>query len=569
MTEDEEFEFRHRLEREQTGAAPAPTAELPNAKPAPTAAVVQNAAYGGVAGIPDTLLNAPTRLWNMVKAGSYVLNREMGKLGLGPEFPAGAAPQMTQDPDYARRLLEYVGLINPAVVPHGAAQKALDVGVRGAVGGALTGGSTIPQVLTSAGMGALSSGAAAATEGLTGNKELGIAAGLAAPAGAARLFAGKENVSNDARKLAEEGVSMTPGQISGGTLKRIEDAITSIPIAGDVVKAAQRRGLVSFSNAALNRALAPVGEKLPSGLKGNDAVSYVQDTLGGKYDSLLANVTSHLDRPANAKGSQPTLRGDLGQVLGKASAKLPDEQYREFEGIVQREVVDVYRQNGGRIDGESLKKIESQLSSMATTMRQSQNYKERDMAAYVREAKDAVHETVARQNPDVAKDLKAVDNGWMNFKRAQRAASTVGSDKGVFTPAQLLSATRALDRSKDKSASARGEAPMQDLAQAGKSTLASSVPDSGTATRAVVEAGALGGLGHLLNPAAGATALGAMSIYSPPVQALIQRVMLGSQGPAVRQGAQRSVIPLAAQQQLTPEQIAAIYQAVQQSQRQR
>ena len=76
-----------------------------------------------------------------------------------------------------------------------------------------------------------------------------------------------------------------------------------------------------------------------------------------------------------------------------------------------------------------------------------------------------------------------IDKAYANFKRIQRAAAGVGTEDGVFTPAQLLSAAKAMDRTKDKRAFSEGTALLQDLAAAGKEVMPSKIPDSGTAGR--------------------------------------------------------------------------------------
>ena len=90
---------------------------------------------------------------------------------------------------------------------------------------------------------------------------------------------------------------------------------------------------------------------------------------------------------------------------------------------------------------------------------------------------------VTRANPQNATELAAIDKAYANFKRIQRAAAGVGTEDGVFTPAQLLSAAKAMDRTKDKRAFSEGTALLQDLAAAGKEVMPSKVPDSGTAGR--------------------------------------------------------------------------------------
>ncbi|MEG7603096.1 hypothetical protein, partial [Listeria monocytogenes] len=77
-----------------------------------------------------------------------------------------------------------------------------------------------------------------------------------------------------------------------------------------------------------------------------------------------------------------------------------------------------------------------------------------------------LRDLVTRSNPAHADELKAINTGWASFKRIQNAAAKVGSEEGVFTPAQLQNAVRALDRSKDKARFAEGNALMQDLSGA-------------------------------------------------------------------------------------------------------
>ena len=45
------------------------------------------------------------------------------------------------------------------------------------------------------------------------------------------------------RLLMNEGVKLTPGQMAGGVAKSIEDKATSIPLAGDMITSARRRGI--------------------------------------------------------------------------------------------------------------------------------------------------------------------------------------------------------------------------------------------------------------------------------------------------------------------------------------
>jgi len=95
----------------------------------------------------------------------------------------------------------------------------------------------------------------------------------------------------------------------------------------------------------------------------------------------------------------------------------------------------------------------------------------------------------------------------------------------VFNPSQLQSAVKALDRSKDKGAFARGSALMQDLSDPAKSRMAPSVPNSGTADRAMAAATlfSLGG-GASVSPAAIPAAVAALG-YVPGGRRIAQALL--------------------------------------------
>lgn len=89
---------------------------------------------------------------------------------------------------------------------------------------------------------------------------------------------------------------------------------------------------------------------------------------------------------------------------------------------------------------------------------------------------------------------------------------------------QLHGAVKAADRSKDKSAFAKGNALMQDLSESGRKVLGSKVPDSGTPTR-LMTAAAGGGLGAILAPKAVVAAAAPMVAYTPLGQRIIAELL--------------------------------------------
>lgn len=277
----------------------------------------------------------------------------------------------------------------------------------------------------------------------------------------------------------------------GGGVKRVEDGATSIPILGDFIKSAQRRGIEQFDTAAFNRALEPVGEKLPSGLKGNKAVEYVYGRLGEKYDELLPKMKGELYGPGGnalpSRAGQPgpvTLKQELDGIRTMGQ-NLPAEQRAQLDRILHNEIESRFTSHG-LASGETIKNIESQLGQLAKTFRKSENYDVRTLGQAVEESQNAIRRMIERVNPSHGAELQKINEGYANFKVVQNAAASMGAQEGVFTPAQHLRSVRAKDASKDKARYAEGNALQQDLGAAGKAVLPSSVPDSGTPYRAAL-----------------------------------------------------------------------------------
>ena len=146
-------------------------------------------------------------------------------------------------------------------------------------------------------------------------------------------------------------------------------------------------------------------------------------------------------------------------------------------------------QAGGRLPGDAVQKIGTQLDALAKPMRISDNPYVQQMGRLLGEADNAVDRMMARQNPALQAAKDKIDAGYAKFKTVQAASRAVGTHSdGTFTPAQLNRAIAARDRSKDKAAFARGDALMQDLAIAARDVLPQKVPDSGTPERAALMA---------------------------------------------------------------------------------
>jgi len=334
----------------------------------------------------------------------------------------------------------------------------------------------------------------------------GAIAGAAFPvigSAVSRVISPKASTNPAVAKLRSEGITPTAGQILGGAAARTEEKLSSLPLVGDAIIGAKTRAAGQLNRAVANRALSPVGSKLPDGMVGRDAVEFVGDTLGKKYDELLPGLTVKADRE---------FADNITSLSGMVRNGAMDPKYANaFDRYMRTNVLNKFKGQNA-LTGQTAKDIESDLGQTIARYSKSQDPDAQLYADALKEVQSNLRGLVARSNPQAAKELKAINTGYANFKRMERAAAGVGAEDGIFSAAQLQSAVKALDRSKDKRAFSRGSALMQDLSEPAKGVLGSKVPNSGTADRSFMA------LATLLDPKAAAMALTAPVLYSQPGQ---------------------------------------------------
>jgi hypothetical protein len=395
----------------------------------------------------------------------------------------------------------------------------------GKTGYFLGGASTIPfmpALTTVKGAAALGAGLGSAQpatswEERRTNAGIGALAGGAGQAGVNALSRViQPKTSPNIKALMNDGVTPTPGQILGGAWQRAEEGLTSLPIAGDAIKAGQRRAMEDVNRAAFNRALKPIGETLPPKMMGREAVEHVYGKLGDAYSALLPKMSTQAD------GQFAQEISSLKNMVGTGS--IDPKSAAAFERILQNDVLGKF-QGQQSITGQTLKQIEGDLTEQIKRFGISTDADQRLVGDALKEVQSTLRGLVQRTNPQHAAELKSINEGYANFKRVQRAAAGLGAEDGVFSPAQLQSAVKALDRSKDKARFSEGSALMQDLSESAKTALGNKVPDSGTPYRMATALGASGGAATFLGGPAGAAVIAAPVMYSKQGQALLAAML--------------------------------------------
>lgn len=453
----------------------------------------------------------------VVDAGNRLNNWVADKTGLVGRLPDGGVNEQVQqqERDYQAARGKDAGFDGMRVLGNVLSPANLAIASRAPAAVSLAG-----RVATGAGAGA----ASAALNPVAGDdywdeKGQQIAAGGAfggltpvATGMLGRLISPNASTNPNVAALRAEDVRPTIGQTLGGMANRVEEKLMSVPIMGDAIRAARESAQQDLNRAAFNRALAPIKDKLPKGTNGGrEAVQYTENALGKAYDRLLPKLTVQADD--QFAGQVATLRAMVND------GAIDPNYVTKFNRLLDNRVLDKF-QGQKAMTGQTFKDVESTLSAEIRRYGAAPDPDSRLLSDALKELQAGLRGLQVRSNPSHAKELQDINKGWANFKRVQRAASSVGTEEGEFSAAQLQNAVKAMDRSKDKGRFAEGGALMQDLSDAGKSVLGSKVPNSGTADRMWLGAGGLG-LGYF-DPMIPAGLLLGAGLYSSPAQSLLR-----------------------------------------------
>lgn len=279
-----------------------------------------------------------------------------------------------------------------------------------------------------------------------------------------------------AQALANLGVSLTPGQMAGGVLQRAENALASLPVVGSLIRNAEKKGIEDFNTGLINKALEPVGAALPPGIPaGREAIGAAQQIASEAYDRALAGVTFKGD----------AIMAQEMRDLRSLVAEMPQSHQQQFESIIQNRIMKRMAPTG-TMDGQTFKQVESELGFLANGFRASRDMADQQLGSALKQARELGREALERGNPGKRAEIAAANQTYAMLSRIEDASMNRATADGVFTPADLLRSIRAnARRTGTRKLFARGDAALQDIAEAGQSVLPQKIPDSGTPERAM------------------------------------------------------------------------------------
>jgi hypothetical protein len=472
---------------------------------------------------------------SVVNAGNAANNWLADKTGLVPRLPAGGVDQQVREREQnyqaQRQAAGESGFDGYRTL--GNVLSPANVGIATGLPAAATLGG---RVLAGAAGGAATSALNPVTEGdFTGEKlkQVGVGAGFGAavPAvtgGIARFISPKASLNPDVQLLRNEGVTPTIGQALGGRMNTVEEKLTSVPILGDAISTARGRALDQFNNAAINRATAPIGQKVQG--SGQQAVKDAGDAISKVYD-----------QGKNALGAfkiDPQASQELATVRALSQSGLQGRERNAVESYFKD-----YLQRPA-LTAEAFKELDSKLAKDVGRYAGSPDAYQQKVGEALAEVRRIVADNAKRANPQAAATLKKADAAWANLVRVEGASKAGMNNGGLFTPGQLNMAVRQADNSVRDRATARGTALMQDLSSAGQNVLGNKVPNSGTTDRMLLNLGSLGG-GAYLDPSIPLGLLGGAAMYTRPMQSLLSgAVAARPQGAKALADAVRKASPL-------------------------
>lgn len=448
-------------------------------------------------------------------------------LGAGQFLSGNTLDNMAPDPERARLAMGIQGAQNPTATTLGEISGGIMAGLTGEAGLARLGmAPTIGRgVAADAAMGA-ANGAGAADTGnrFGGAMQGGLAAGVGSLAGAGAARGASRVIGATGGKQAPlyaAGVRPTLGQrvadkgILGRAVNAGEQALQSVPLIGSAIQGARQEARDQFQLGAFNEALKEVGEELPKGLRpGTDPHAYSQNVFNRVYDEARSGMKLVVDE--ELANDLSTLSPDIATLGPQASSKL--------DSII-RNVIEP-RMPNGRMEGANYKATTSDLGKHIARLRKGQLSEDQALADVLEGVQRSLDNAARRySDPEAVQLLDAADAGYAKLVRIEGAAARRGGDDGTFSPKQFSSEVQKAGGGVRSKSFLRGDALMQDYANAGR-TLDDTLPNSGTVDRALVGGGLLGGTGLGVVPPPALAALGGIGLaYAPKLRKGMQEVL--------------------------------------------
>ena len=271
------------------------------------------------------------------------------------------------------------------------------------------------------------------------------------------LTRGVARPTADAQALIRQGVRLTPGQAAGGFWNNVEQKLTSLPFAGDVIDRGRRRAVEDVQERAIERA---------TGTPGLRTVRAANDAIEDAYDQAVPHIRANpggifeAAQAYNAALQNPRLIPEYRDIL----TGLWDKHFSQYS----------------LLQGRGLKELDSELGSLSRDYLKGSPH-DRVLGQAINDIKVAMRQGWAQGG-----GMPAVEAGRLNAaNRAYRGMipiNEVASRRAdeLAMPSPLRKALAKQDRT-------QVTRRYDDLLDPAARTLTQTIPDSGTAGRSALQ----------------------------------------------------------------------------------
>jgi hypothetical protein len=300
--------------------------------------------------------------------------------------------------------------------------------------------------------------------------------------------------TESAKELIKRGVPVTVGDAVGGGLKKVEEALTSVPFVGSAISGAKKRSKQAFDRTVYEEVLEPlkaIGVKpkeVVKGKTGNELYDAVEKVVTKAYDDVV---------PTLKLPNKQSVQSKIDDAIYNSAETLDDNFERVFFKDLEKIIYSKFDVDGN-ISGQAFKKAISELRTKARNIGASPpTLFSDDLIGSYKNVENSLIDILKQTNPTQKAKLDAIDKSFKRLLPVER--TVIQTEGGEFTADQVLRNIKKADTSLRKKDFARGKADMQPLVRAGQETIKQRLPNSGTADRTMLGSFALGG-GLAFNP---------------------------------------------------------------------
>lgn len=292
----------------------------------------------------------------------------------------------------------------------------------------------------------------------------------------------KPNVSPELKQLQEMGMDrFTLGQLLsdvpliGQGIQRAEQAATSLPLTGSMIRKGLQTTNEDFNRAMANKVLDPmnirVGKDVPAG---RSLIDYLEETIGKGYDEIKDKIDfKNIIDPKTKKSTYDHMMEKFTDIARDKTIGQQRLIFDEFDNTFLKAF-----QRNKHLNGQEFREIEKSLGNKAKAYMKDPVLQ--DVGFALRDLQNAMRNELAYQNPAVGKELRSLHEAFKRYLRVERAGSYLGAQDGIYSPGQMQSAVKAVGGQKQF---ATGRSLLQPETEAALKVMGPTMPDSGTAGR--------------------------------------------------------------------------------------